>query len=277
MTLTGPWRRLLFVLGTLALLAGLCVTTVPEDRQGVLLRMGKPLAVYNRFATGGPSGAGLVVHWPVIEQVEMLERSLVSFATEPQNLRSGDQQQLQVSADAIVRIIDPVRLTGSAGTSAKAIEQLRAVLASQLQGEVGRLDAVRLAMPGAGGAAQALRTALDAKARPLGVQVIDVRIGGVALSAGQMQETFARMIEIRDQKAQQELNRGREDAQRIYAEGGADAARIVQAAAGKDPEFYDFFRAMRSYEETLKPAEGNGKTTIVVGPDSEYLKQFKGR
>jgi len=278
MTLSSPLgRMLLFVGGALALLAGLCLRIIPEDRQGVVLHMGEPAKVYNRFRLGAPSGAGLIAHWPLIEQVVLLERSLVGFSTQPQGLRSSDQQLLEISADATVRIIDPVKLVRTAGDSAKAIDQLRAILAGQMQGELGKIDAVHLAMPGSGGAALALRQSLDARARALGVQVIDVRLSGIGLPAGAMQEAFARMIEIRENKALQETARGQQEAQQIIAEGQAESARIVQAAAGKDPEFYTFWRAMRSYEGTLAPGDKKGKTTIIIGPDSEYLKQFKGQ
>ena len=44
---------------------------------------------------------------------------------------------------------------------------------------------------------------------------------------------------------------GAKRAQIIRAEADADAARIYAASFGKDPQFYDFYRAMQSYQIDL--------------------------
>ena len=54
----------------------------------------------------------------------------------------------------------------------------------------------------------------------------------------------------------------------------AEAARIYANAFNKDPAFYDFYRAMQSYEITFNPANKSG-TTIVLPPDNDYLRQFR--
>jgi len=59
----------------------------------------------------------------------------------------------------------------------------------------------------------------------------------------------------------------------------ADAAKIYAASFGKDPDFYDFYRAMQSYQVTFI---GNGQdkpagTTVVLSPQNDYLREFTGR
>ena len=69
------------------------------------------------------------------------------------------------------------------------------------------------------------------------------------------------------------------EAQIIRAEADAQAARTYAASFGKDPEFYDFYRAMQSYQTTfLKEGEDapSGNTTIVMSPDNEFLREFNG-
>ena len=56
--------------------------------------------------------------------------------------------------------------------------------------------------------------------------------------------------------------------------GRAEAARIYADAYGKDPQFYDFYRAMQSYKKTF--LQGEGQSTMVLSEDSEYFRQFKG-
>jgi modulator of FtsH protease HflC len=68
---------------------------------------------------------------------------------------------------------------------------------------------------------------------------------------------------------------GQRDAQVIRAEADAQAARLYAASYGKDPQFYDFYRAMQSYRQTFM--NGEGDSSIILSPDNEYLRQFRGR
>ena len=54
---------------------------------------------------------------------------------------------------------------------------------------------------------------------------------------------------------------------------------IYAAAFGKDAQFYDFYRAMQSYQSTFLPnAQGKGgQTNIILSPNNSYLKEFTGR
>jgi membrane protease subunit HflC len=69
--------------------------------------------------------------------------------------------------------------------------------------------------------------------------------------------------------------RAQKNAQIIRAEASASAAQTYAASFGKDPAFYDFYRAMQSYDATF--AQKGSSTSIVLSPDNEYLKQFRGK
>ena len=49
------------------------------------------------------------------------------------------------------------------------------------------------------------------------------------------------------------------------------------SAFGKDAEFYDFYRAMQSYDATFSNGENPSESSIILSPDNEYLRQFRGR
>ena len=72
---------------------------------------------------------------------------------------------------------------------------------------------------------------------------------------------------------------GSKRSQIIRAEADAEAAKTYAAAFGKDPQFYDFYRAMQSYQSTFigdgKP--GAGSTNVILSPNNSYLKEFTGR
>ena len=65
----------------------------------------------------------------------------------------------------------------------------------------------------------------------------------------------------------------------IQAQADADASRTYATSFGKDPEFYEFYRAMKSYEFTFVGTgqERVAPTTVVLSPQNDYLKEFTGR
>ena len=48
---------------------------------------------------------------------------------------------------------------------------------------------------------------------------------------------------------------------------------------GKDPAFYDFSRAMQSYEVTFlgQGADKAAPTTVILSPQNDYLKHVSGK
>ena len=59
----------------------------------------------------------------------------------------------------------------------------------------------------------------------------------------------------------------------------AEAARVYANSFGKDADFYEFYRAMQSYQITFL-GDGNqppAGTNIILSPDNDYLKEFTGR
>jgi modulator of FtsH protease HflC len=121
-----------------------------------------------------------------------------------------------------------------------------------------------------------IRSQLDRQARQYGAQIIDVRIKRADLPDGSPLDTaFTRMQTDRQAEAETIRASGRLDAQIIQAEAEANAANTYAQAYGKDPEFYDFYRAMQSYRTTFE--QGTGESTMILSPNSEYLRQFRGQ
>ena len=105
--------------------------------------------------------------------------------------------------------------------------------------------------------------------------MIDVRIKRSDLPDGTpLEAAYTRMETERQQEAAAIRAGGQRDAQIIRATADAEAARIYAAAYGKDPEFYDFYRAMESYRRTFE--NGEGDSSFILSPDNEYLRQFRG-
>ena len=252
---------------------------VPETMQAVIVRTGEPVRVVNRFrpnADFGQTGAGLVARIPFLEQVVWIDKRVLDVDMERQQVLSVDQRRLEVDAYARFRIIDPVKMVETAGTTERVSEQLQPILNSVLRQELGKRSFASLLTADRGEAMKNIRNGLDREAREYGAQVIDVRIKRADLPDGTpLESAFARMQSARNQEATTIRAQGEKNAQITRAEAQAMASKTYADSFGKDPAFYDFYRAMQSYDATF--ASKDGTTSIILSPDNEYLKQFRGK
>ncbi|QGN56447.1 protease modulator HflC [Novosphingobium sp. Gsoil 351] len=252
---------------------------VPETMQAVIVRTGEPVRVVNRFrpnADFGQTGAGLVARIPFLEQVVWIDKRVLDVDMERQQVLSVDQRRLEVDAYARFRIIDPVKMVETAGTTERVSEQLQPILNSVLRQELGKRSFASLLTADRGEAMKNIRNGLDREAREYGAQVIDVRIKRADLPDGTpLESAFARMQSARNQEATTIRAQGEKNAQITRAQAQAQASKTYADSFGKDPAFYDFYRAMQSYDATF--ASKDGTTSIILSPDNEYLKQFRGK
>jgi membrane protease subunit HflC len=197
-----------------------------------------------------------------------------------QQVLSTDQRRLEVDAFARYRIVDPLRMYISAGTEDQLRDQLRPILGSEVRNELGRVEFASLLTPERQGIMDSVRNSLNRIASQYGVKVIDVRIKRTDLPDGApLTAAFDRMRTAREQEARSIRAQGAKQAQIIRAEADAEAAQTYAASFGKDPQFYDFYRAMQSYQTTFI-GDGQEKvapTTIILSPQDDYLRQFAGR
>jgi membrane protease subunit HflC len=279
----NTWR---YNKGAFVALAALCiallssVVVVPETEQAVVVRFGDPVRVINRFRPNtdfGNTGAGLVFRIPFAERLVRIDKRVLSVDMERQQVLSTDQQRMEVDAYARFRIIDPVRMVRSAGTPERVEEQIQPILSSVLRQELGKRTFQSLLTAERGQAMKNIREGLDREAREYGAQVIDVRIKRADLPEGALESAFARMQAAREQEATTIIAQGQRNAQIIRATAEANAARIYSSSFGKDPAFYDFYRAMQSYDATFSNPKNPGSSTIILSPDNEYLRQFRGK
>ncbi len=125
-----------------------------------------------------------------------------------------------------------------------------------------------------------------------GVEVVDVRIMRADLPEENSEAVYRRMQTERLREAKELRAEGEEEAQKIRAiadnertvllsqakrkalairgEGDAEATRISAEAYGRDPAFYQFYRSLEAYRNSM----GGEDTTIVLSPESEFLRTF---
>jgi membrane protease subunit HflC len=279
-------RRPLFtaVAAILALIVLLnTVVVVPETRQAIITRFGKPIYILNQYRADqqlGSAGAGLNWRIPFVDNLVWVDKRVLDVDMERRQVTSTDQQRLEVDAFARYRIVDPLRMY----IRARSVDGLQGALVpnlgSELRNELGKRPFASLLSPEREGVMENVRRGLDRVARQYGAEVIDVRIKKADLPTGTpLDSAYDRMKTAREQEARSIRAEGAKLAQIIRAQADADASKVYADSFGKDPQFYDFYRAMQSYQATFlgdgvtKPSP----TTMILSPQSDYLKQFSGR
>jgi membrane protease subunit HflC len=256
---------------------------VPETKQAVVVRFGKPVRILNRYEAGRPigsTGAGISWRLPFAEEVVWIDKRVLDVDMQRQQVLSTDQRRLEVDAFARYRIIDPLLMYIRARSETQLQEQLRPILGSEVRNELGKVSFAALLTPERQGIMQDVRTSLNRIAGQYGVEIIDVRIKRTDLPDGTpLQSAYDRMRTARQQEARSIRAQGGKQAAIIQAQADADAAQTYAASFGKDADFYDFYRAMQSYRSTFvgdanKPVAG---TSIVLSPQNDYLREFTGR
>src|SRR5690606_37376158 len=131
---------------------------------------------------------------------------------------------------------------------------------------------------------------VKARAKPLGVDVVDVRLRRIEFAPEISESVFRRMEAERKQEAnrlrasgaadgeriraqadrqrQEMLAKAYAEAQAIMGEGDAVAANIYAQAYGKNPEFYNFYRSLEAYQSAFT---GKGDA-LVLSPNSDFFK-----
>jgi membrane protease subunit HflC len=239
--------------------------------------------VINAYRPGvdfGRTGAGLIARWPFMEQIVWIDKRIQTVEMDNQQVLSTDQQRMQVDAFARYRIVDPLRMYIAAGTEQRVSDALRPILGSALRNELGKRPFAALLSPERGQMMDNIQAALNRVAKQYGAEIVDVRIKRADLPDGTpLESAYERMRTARQQEARSILAQGLKQAQIIRAEADAEAASTYADAFGKDPDFYDFYRAMQSYETTFVnngSGEPMGRSSIILSPSNDYLREFTG-
>ena len=261
----------------LGIAAVVSIVRVPEDKQAIILQLGRPEATVNTYQPNqqfGETGAGLVLKKPLVQNTVFVDKRIISLDIAPQTVLSTDQLRLVVDAFARFRITDPVRMYETVRTEARLQEELSRILSSRIRNELGKQRFDAMLSPERGQSMDAIQLAVNRSAQAYGAEIIDVRIKRADLPPGTpLEAAFERMRTARQQEALTIRAQGAKNAQIIRAEADADAARVYAESFGKDPNFYAFYRSMQAYEKSF--AQGN--SNVVLSPSNEFLREFQGR
>mgnify|MGYP003349037683 CR=1 FL=1 len=258
--------------------------TVPQQQQALVLQFGDPKRVIQE--------PGLKVKLPFIQDVQYFEKRILDIDPPKQQVILIDQKRLDVDSYARYRITDPLRFYQTVNNEAGARARLGAIINSSLRRVLGNESLANLLSTRRGQITQAIFQEVSQAATSLGIEMVDVRIKRADYPDQTSQAIYARMKSERDREAREFRGEGSEVAQQIRADadrqrvvtvataqqqaqtlrgqGDAQAIQIYADAFGQDPQFFAFYRSMEAYKQAL----GDGSTTLVLTPDSEFFRFF---
>lgn len=269
---------------------------IVDEREKVLvLQFGRVVAT--------KEDPGLGIKLPIIQSVVRYDDRILSRDIDPLEVTPLDDRRLVVDAFARYRIVDINKfrqVTGSSGDQSISVAgaRLDRILSSQTREILGSVASNDILSSDRAALMLRIRNGAIVDAQEMGIEVIDVRLKRTDLPRQNLDATFARMRAEREREAADEIARGNEAAQRVRASadrtqveivseakreseiirGLADAERnaIFAAAFGADPEFFEFYRSLSAYRNSLR----GQNSTMVMSPESEffnYLKSDQGR
>jgi membrane protease subunit HflC len=276
---------LLFVI-----LAGFLVATqgafiVTQGEQALVLQFGRPVQQY--------IDPGLKFKTPFVQDVQYFDRRALNVNPSPELVILADQKRVVVDTFARYRITDMLIFRNVYGDEDTANQRLDNIINSTTRGVLGTAALADLLSGKRDALMTAIRDQVNTAVKDKGIEIVDVRIGRADLPPENSKSVYASMQSARVKEAKQYRSEGaqqateiradadkqrtilladaQQQAQKLRGEGDAQATRIYAEAYSKDPKFYAFYRSLEAYRNAL----GDSGTTMILSPDSDFLRFFK--
>ena len=273
------------VLALALFIAYLSYFVVDERRKALVLRLGEISRIVEK--------PGLYFKVPFAETVTMIEDRIVVWENNDRPVQDNNSQVYIVDAFTLARISDArlFRETLSADLEQGEI-RIAALMDAALRQTYGRRAFSDTLSSERATIMHEITEQVRNEAKPLGIEVVDIRIRRADLDGAVLEATHNRMKSERNALAANTKAKGEATKIRVFAEtdrafiertanaqrqseiirgeGDAERNKIFAEAFTKDPEFFAFYRSMQAYSKAL----ANGDTTMVLDPKSDFFRYF---
>ena len=266
----------------LGILAMNMLFTVHQTQQVLVLQFGNPVDAIDE--------PGL--HWKLPWQsVQYYEKRVLNLDPPVERVILADQKPLLVDSYARYRIRDPLRFFQTVRAERQLRVRLNTIVNATVRNVLGNQNLASVLSEERATIMLEIREVVNRQAQRFGIEIVDVRLRRADLPKETSQAVYDRMKAERERDAAEFRAQGFEMAQRIKAgadreatvilaeaereaeiargQGEGERTRILNAAYGRDPEFFSFYRSMQAYERSLTKG-----TYMVLSPDSEFFTFF---
>ncbi len=239
---------------------------------------------------------GLHFMVPLLNNVKTFDARIQTLDARPERFLTIEKKDVIVDSYVKWRISNVAQYYRSTGGNPAMTARLLAErINTSLRNEFGKRTIKEVVSGERSEIMELLRKDADEKAAELGVEVVDVRVKQIDLPEEVSSSVYERMRAERERVARDLRAKGAEAAERIRADadrqrtiiladaykeseelrgkGDAKAAEIYAKAFRKNDEFYSFYRSLEAYRTVFS----QGKDIMVLQPDSEFFRYFKGK
>jgi len=274
------------VLGLLITLGLSPFFVVDLTETAIVVALGKPVRTITE--------PGLKFKIPFYHQVTFFDKRFLDYDAPARDVITSDKKSMVIDNFAKWRIVDPLKVFQAFQTQRGALQRLDDIIYSELRVELGRHELPEIVSANRGLIMKLVSDRSNEKASVYGLEVLDVRIKRADLPEQNEKAIFQRMQAERERQAKGYRAEGEEEAQKIRSEaekdkeiilaeayktsqelrgeGEAKAYKTYADAYKQGPEFFEFVRSMEAYKKVFAK-----DTTMVLTPDSEFLKYLKKR
>lgn len=231
---------------------------------------------------------------PPFETVTRLDKRLQTIETrDPERIQTAEKKNLLIDSFVKWRIADPRLFYVTFGANDRAaVERLLAQIRDALNASVNVRTVKAVVANERDTIMKEILTTVEERAKPLGVEIVDVRLRRIDFVREISESVYRRMEAERKQEANRlraggfadaesiraQADREREEmlaeayakAQAIRGDGDAQATAIYAQAYGKNPDFYSFYQSLESYREAFEGSDD----TLVLSPESHFFRYW---
>ena len=284
--------RRLVALGVLAVaaivVASSALFTVHQARQALVLQFGDPRNVVR--------APGLHVKMPFVQNVVTYDKRLLDIDPPTERVLLASQKPLNVDSFARYRIEDPLQFYQTVRVEENLRERLGSIINSSLRSVLGSVDLASLLSVERAAIMERISDQVNRESQRFGINVVDVRIGRTDLPTEVQQTVYSRMSSEREKIAAQIRARGKERAREIRAEAEREATviraeaerkaegirgeaegqrtRLLSSAYGQSPEFFNFYRSMKAYENAINQDGAENSYLVLSTKDNSFFRHF---
>jgi len=266
-----------------AVVVGMSVFVVDEREHAIKFQLGE--IVRSDYEPG------LHIKWPFVQNVLKFPNRILTYDDTEERFLTGEQKNLVVDYFVTWRIVDPAEYYVSVrGDERAALDRLSAVVKEGIKAAISRRDVREVVSAERSELMDQMLVEVKSRSPELGIEVVDVRVKRIDLEEEVSESVYSRMREERRRTAEELRAQGNEESERIKSdadrqrtvllsnarrdaeiirgEGDAMATQIYAQAFSRDRDFYDFYRSMEAYRESI----GQDQDFLVLQPDSDFFR-----
>lgn len=271
-----------------AVIAANALFVVEQHRFAVVFTLGEVKHVIRQ--------PGLYAKWPFLQNVIYFDNRILTIDTpEAERFQTSEKRNLLVDSFVKWRIADPrLYYVSFQGSEASAQQRMNPVIRDAISNAISRRTVNDVTSRERDKIMTEITAAVAASVKPLGVEIIDVRLKRVDFVPEISDSVYRRMEAERRRVANEQRATGAADGEKIRAdadkqreiliaeaysaaqkkkgEGDAKAAAIYADSFGSNPEFAAFYRSLEAYKSTFTQKSGN---LMVLDPSSDFFRYMR--